>query len=55
MFSRYDKRALSAAGLQHPSWILRDGPYPPNIWEALSPEQHGQIMAGRDGAERLSV
>lgn len=53
--NRDRKRTFSAAGLQNAWWIVRDVPYPPNIWEILTDDQRNRIMAGRGGTERLAV
>ncbi len=52
--NRDGKRAFSKEGQKNIWWILKDLPYPPNIWEMLSEDERARIMTGRGGSERLS-
>jgi hypothetical protein len=52
--NRDGKRTFSKAGQSNVWWILKNLPYPPNIWEVLSSDDRAFIMAGRGGTERLS-
>jgi hypothetical protein len=53
--NRDRKRTISAAGLQNVWWILRDHPYPPNIWETMPQAARDAIMASPGGARRLAA
>ena len=53
--NRDGKRTISAAGLLNVWWILRDHPYPPNIWETMPHATRKAIMSAPGGARRLAA
>lgn len=53
--NRDSKRTFSVDGLRNIWWLLKDHPYPPNLWETMSLGDREKIMAPRGGAERLAT
>lgn len=53
--NRDRKRSFAVAGLQNAWWIMREVPYPPNIWEHLADEKRQEIMSGRSATARLAI
>ncbi|HEV2737259.1 MAG TPA: NaeI family type II restriction endonuclease [Candidatus Elarobacter sp.] len=53
--NRDHKRTISAAGLMNVWWILRDHPYPQNVWEVMPLSTREAIMKAPGGAQRLAA
>lgn len=53
--NRDGKRTISKAGLAQVYWLLRDVPYPQNVWEYIDPQTRAAITTPRGGAERLAA
>ncbi len=53
--NRDHKRTISAVGLINVWWILRDHPYPQNVWEVMPFSTREAIMRARSGTQRLAA
>ncbi|HWG22443.1 MAG TPA: NaeI family type II restriction endonuclease [Terracidiphilus sp.] len=53
--NRDGKRAISAQGRDHIHWVLRDQPYPENIWSGLDPELRKKIVSYPPGTKRVAA
>lgn len=53
--NRDGKRAISARGCDHIHWILKDQPYPENIWSTLDPQLRNEIANYPPGTKRVAA
>lgn len=53
--NRDSKRTFSNSGLSNVWWILRDHPYPANIWEQMPPPLRKTIMKAGGGTQRVAA
>lgn len=53
--NRDSKRTIAKAGLLNVWWLLRDYPYPPNIWESMPLAKRDAIMSARGGTDRVAA
>jgi hypothetical protein len=53
--NRDRKRTISKVGLQNVWWLLRDYPYPPNIWESMPLATRDAIMSAGGGTDRVAA
>lgn len=53
--NRDGKRAISAQGRSHIHWLLKDEPYPENIWEGLDLRVRNLIVGYPPGTQRVAA
>lgn len=51
--NRDGKTSFSAAGKKTIQWILKDEPYPKNVWETVPPEAAQSIFEPKSGTQRI--
>ncbi|MFZ5961602.1 NaeI family type II restriction endonuclease [Thalassococcus sp. BH17M4-6] len=49
------KKSVSALGFANILWLLRDHPYPPNVWRTIAPDVIERIFAGTTGNQRMAT
>jgi hypothetical protein len=53
--NRDGKRSISAQGRNHIRWILKDEPYPENIWQGLDLQLRNEIVGNPPGTRRVAA
>jgi hypothetical protein len=53
--NRDGKRSISAEGRSHIHWLLKDEPYPENIWERLDLQVRNKIVGNPPGTKRVAA
>jgi hypothetical protein len=52
--NRDGKRTIRADSRQHMWWLMRDEPYPPNIWEQIEPNVLNEILEAGAATARMT-